>query len=52
MKVAIFQFSLFGINTYVVYDPATKECVIIDPGMINREEEKLWRNSSKRIHLK
>ena len=40
MKVAIFQFSLFGINTYVVYDPATKECVIIDPGRINREEEK------------
>jgi hypothetical protein len=40
MKVAIFQFSLFGINTYVVYDPAIKECVIIDPGMINREEEK------------
>lgn len=39
MKVAIFQFSLFGINTYVVYDPATHECAIVDPGIINKEEE-------------
>lgn len=39
MKVSIFQFSLFGINTYVVYDPATLDCAIIDPGMMNKEEE-------------
>ena len=39
MKIAIFQFSLFGINTYVVYDPETLKCAVIDPGMINREEE-------------
>ncbi len=38
MKVAIFQFSLFGINTYVVYDKESAECVVIDPGMINEEE--------------
>lgn len=52
MKVAIFQFSLFGINTYVVYDPATKECVIIDPGMINREEEKAMAEFIKKNSLK
>lgn len=39
MQVAVFQFSLFGINTYVVFDPDTKECCIIDPGMSNPEEE-------------
>lgn len=39
MKVAIFQFSLFGINTYVVYDPATLCCAVIDPGMMEKEEE-------------
>lgn len=39
MKIAKFEFSLFGINTYVVYDPVTKDCAIIDPGMFNREEE-------------
>lgn len=38
MKIAKFEFSLFGINTYVVWDPATKECAVIDPGMINDEE--------------
>ena len=39
MQVAIFQFSLFGINTYLVFDPDTKECAIIDPGMSNPQEE-------------
>lgn len=39
MKVAKFEFSLFGINTYVVYDPATKKCAVIDPGMSDQEEE-------------
>ena len=40
MNVAIFQFSLFGINTYVVYDPDTKDCAVVDPGMLGQQEEK------------
>lgn len=44
MKVAKFEFSLFGINTYVVVDPATKKCAIIDPGMINAEEDQAMLN--------
>lgn len=39
MKIAKFEFSLFGINTYVVWDEKSKECAIIDPGMINAREE-------------
>lgn len=39
MKIAKFGFSLFGINTYVVYDPASKKCAIIDPGMFDSDEE-------------
>ncbi len=39
MNIAKFEFSLFGINTYVVYDPEEKKAAIIDPGMINNEEE-------------
>ena len=39
MNIARFEFSLFGINTYVVYDPTSKKAAIVDPGMINTEEE-------------
>lgn len=38
MKVARFELSLFGINTYVAYDEETRECAIIDPGMTLPEE--------------
>lgn len=44
MQVAIFQFSLFDINTYLVFDPESKECAVIDPGMSNPEEEKAIEN--------
>lgn len=29
---------MFGVNTYVVYDPASKEAAIVDPGMIDVQE--------------
>lgn len=56
MKIAIFQFSLFGINTYVVYDPATLCCAIIDPGMLGLQEEKamtdfIGKNQLKVTHI-
>lgn len=44
MKIAKFGFSLFGINTYVVWDTATGKCAIIDPGMINRREQDALKN--------
>ena len=44
MQVAIFQFSLFGINTYLIFDPDSKECVVVDPGMSSPEEEKAIEN--------
>jgi len=51
MKVAAFQFCLFGINTYVVYDPDTLECAIVDPGMIIRKEEEALDNFIVNNHL-
>lgn len=51
MKVAIFQFSLFGINTYVVYDPETKACAVVDPGIINKEEEQALDNFISKENL-
>lgn len=56
MKVAIFQFYLFGINTYVVYDPITLCCAVIDPGMLGPKEEKaitdfISKNNLKITHI-
>lgn len=42
MKVSRFIFNMFGVNTYVVWDPASREAVVIDPGMTDpREREAL-----------
>lgn len=38
MKVSRFVFSMFGINTYVMWDPESSEAAIVDPGMIDDEE--------------
>lgn len=38
MKIAKFEFSLFGINTYVVYDPEERKAAVVDPGMMLDEE--------------
>lgn len=56
MKVAIFQFYLFGINTYVVYDPETLDCAVIDPGMLGPKEEQamtefISKNNFKLTHI-
>lgn len=51
MKVYKFTFSLFGINTYVTVDEATRSCAIIDPGMINEEERGAMLNFVAREKL-
>ncbi len=38
MKIHKFEFNLFGVNTYLVWDEATLETAVIDPGMSNPEE--------------
>ncbi len=35
MKVKVFSFNMFSVNTYVVWDEATLEAAVIDPGMIS-----------------
>lgn len=51
MKIVKFEFSLFGINTYIVYDPVTLKCAIIDPGMINAEEENAMKEYIEKNNL-
>ncbi len=52
LEVAVFQFSLFGINTYVVFDPEESECAVIDPGISNSQEEKAIKDFILRKNLR
>ncbi len=38
MNIKKFVFNLFSVNTFVLYDE-TKECIIVDPGCRNEEEQ-------------
>lgn len=40
MKVSRFTVNPFGENTYILWDPKTREAAIVDPGMSNASEEK------------
>lgn len=40
LKIKQFVFNMFGVNTFVVSDPDTKEAVVIDPGMFTSAERK------------
>lgn len=51
MKIARFIFRLFGINTYVVWDDATRKAAVIDPGMSSREEEESLKHFLEREKL-
>lgn len=52
LKVIVFPFSIFGINTYLVYDTESKETAIIDPGMSNEREEEAINKVIKDHDLK
>ncbi len=38
MKIARFIFNLFGVNTYVMWDPSSLEAAVVDPGMTDARE--------------
>lgn len=39
LQVKTFQFNMFGVNTYIIWDTESKEATIIDPGMHNVSEQ-------------
>lgn len=56
MKIKSFEFNLFGVNTYVVWNESTYEAAVIDPGMENVREEAIFTdfisdNNLKITHL-
>lgn len=38
MKITRFTFNMFGENCYVAWSPETRECMIVDPGMLTPAE--------------
>lgn len=52
MKVSRFVFNMFGINTYVMWDPDSREAAIVDPGMIDDDERKALDRFIERNGLK
>lgn len=41
MKIVKFQFNMFGENCYVVYDPESREAMVVDPGMLTIAENEV-----------
>jgi len=44
MKIEKFTFNPFAENTYVIYDEGTKDCIVIDPGCYESNEEEILLN--------
>ena len=39
MRIARFQFNMLPVNTYVLWDTASRECAIVDAGCYYPKEE-------------
>lgn len=52
MKLQRFEFNMFGVNTYIAWNPATLEAAVIDPGMSNAAECQLLSDFISRNNLK
>lgn len=52
MKIAKFEFNLFGVNTYIIYDESSREAAIIDPGMMKQSENEAIDNFVSKNKLK
>lgn len=51
LKLKAFAFNFFEENTYLVWDEATKEAVVIDPGMLFDDERHTFDNEVKSLGL-
>ena len=51
MEIKRFEFNFFGENTYIIWDAASHEAAIVDPGMVNPEETNLIEDFIATHHL-
>ena len=52
LKISQFIFNHFGENTFLAVDHATKEAAVIDPGMMNSEECKVFTDFISKNNIK
>lgn len=52
IKIQAFEFSPFAENTYVIYDDASGECAIFDPGCYTAEERDTLKNFIEKNNLR
>lgn len=51
MKIQKFEVNLFGENTYIIWDEATGEAAVVDPGMTSSEEFQAIESFLVKNHL-
>lgn len=51
MKIARAEYNLFGVSTYIVWNPKTCEAAVIDPGMQNPDECAHFKQVVERMKL-
>ena len=51
MRLQRFEFNYFGENTYLMWDDASGEAAIVDPGMMNKSEEDILDTFISRHNL-
>lgn len=51
MKIKDFEFNFFGEKTYILYDESTREAAIVDPGMMNTNEDDILNRFIDRNNL-
>ena len=53
LVVKKFIFNVFSVNTYIIWDESSKECMIIDPGCSDTDEEQRLRRylDDNRLHV-
>lgn len=52
MKIERLTFNMFEENTYIVYDDATKECAVVDPGCYSKAERETLASRIAQLGLR
>ena len=52
LEIKQFAFGPFGVDTYILYDPETLEAIVVDPGMVDPGEYRIFDDFIQSHNLK